>query len=397
MKILRYPLILIWFAILPALYPQAKSVVEGRLTNGTNPSITARGVELDVIGLGSGMSVIRTVMTDSSGHFRIEGLPDNQELLIRANYKGVTYHSQVHIPPSGKASMKIEVYEPADSMRDIPVEEAQIVFQMAGNQLKAVGTIQFNNKTKPPRTFVSPQGSFRVAKPPGILEPPQMRASASGSSMPLVQPALESADGTSYYSLYPLRPGITTFEVQELLPYTNRNYQYVAKFYQDIAALKIGVIPLDLVVSGNGLSKVASDSQKNFAVYAAPPIQAGSEMVWSFSGGTPISEPQSSETESEPSIQTMPNDIERNALIIGPLLLMGFVLALWYAFNHSQERLPPDRMSPKLRERREQLLNSIAEMDHRYETHSIGRQEFLKQRDMSKRALLRISQLLKKK
>jgi hypothetical protein len=397
MKILRYPLILIWFAILPALYPQAKSVVEGRLVNGTNPSITARAVELDVIGLGSGMSIIQTASTDSFGHFRIEGLPENQDLLIRANYKGATYHGSVHTLPSGKASLNIEVYEATDSMKDIPVGEAQIVFQTVKNQLKAVGTIQFNNKTKPPRTFVSPEGSFRVSKPPGILEPPQMRATASGSSRPLVQAALESADGKSYYSLYPLRPGITTFEVQELLPYTNRNYKYVTKFYQDISELKIGVIPQDLVVSGNGLSKIASDSQKNFAVYASPPIQAGSEMVWNFSGGTPVPEPQSSETESEPSIQAMPNDIERNSLIIGPLLLMGFVLALWYAFNHSQERLPADGMSPKLRERREQLLDSLAEMDHRHETHSMGQQEFLKQREVSKRELRRIFQLLKKK
>jgi hypothetical protein len=330
---------IIWLAILPYAYPQAKGVVEGRLINGTNPSISARGIELDVMGLGSGMNVIRTATADSSGHFRIEGLPENQELLIRANYKGANYHSPIKIPLAGKASVEIEVFEPADSMKDISVEGMQIVFQMVGDQLKAVESVQFNNKTKPPRTFIGPEGSFRISKPPGILEPPLMRVTAPGSKMPLVQSALESADGKSYYSLYPLRPGITTFEAQELLPYTNRNYKYVTRFYQNISELKVGVIPRDIDVSGNGLSKIDGDSQKNFTVYASSPIKAGTELVWTFSGGTPDSEPQPSETEGEPSIQTVPNDIERNALIIGPLLLLGFVLALWYAFNHSRNRM----------------------------------------------------------
>jgi hypothetical protein len=397
MKILRYPLVLFWLMMLPAAYPQANGVVEGRLVNGTNPSLIARGVEMDVIGLGSGMSIIRTATTDSSGHFRIEGLPENQELLVRANYKGANYHSPTSIRSGSKASVEIEVFEPTDSFKDIQVEGAQIAFQMLGDQLKAVETVTFNNKSKPPRTFVNPEGSFRVSKPPGILEPPLMRVTASGSSRPLVQSALESADGQSYYSQYPLRPGTTTFEVQELLPYPNHSYTYVTRFYQDIDALKIGVLPQDLVVSGNGLSKIETNTQKNFAVYGSPPIKAGSELVWTFSGGTLASEPESSEAAGDSTIQTRPNSVERNSLIIGPLLLMGFVLVLWYAFNHSRNALPANVDFRQLRDRREQLLNSIAEMDRRYETHSMDRQEFLRQRDANKRELRRISLLLKKK
>jgi hypothetical protein len=340
MKLLRFSLALIWFSILPAAYPQAKGVIEGSLMNGTNPSISAQGIELEVRELGGGMNIIRTATADSSGYFRIEGLPENQELLIRANYKGANYHSPINIPLAGKASVKIEVFEPTDSMKDIQVEGTQMAFQMAGDHLKAVETIQFNNKSKPPRTFVSPKGSFRISKPPGILEPPLMRATAPGASMPLVQSAMESADGKSYYSLYPLRPGVTMFEVQELLPYANRNYRYVTRSYHDISELKIGVIPQDLVLSGNGISKIEADSQKSFAIYASSPVKAGTELVWTFSGGTPDSESDSPETEGEPSVQTMPNDIERNAMIICPLLLLGFILALWYAFNRSQNRKP---------------------------------------------------------
>ena len=119
---------------------------------------------------------------------------------------------------TGRASADIEVYEPTTSMKDIRVERAQMAFQLAGDQLRSLETLTFNNQTKPPRTFASPEGAFRISKSAGIMEIPQIRVTAPGSSMPVVQPALESADGQSYYSQYPLRPGTTTFEVQQTLP-----------------------------------------------------------------------------------------------------------------------------------------------------------------------------------
>jgi hypothetical protein len=137
--------------------------------------------------------------------------------------------------------------------------------------------------------------------------------------MPLVQSLLDSPDGKSYYTLYPLRPGITSIEVKELLPYANGNYKYVTRFYHDIPELKIGITPSALVVSGNGLSYIETDAQNDFAIYTSSPIKEGAELAWTFQN----------------SVQTVPSDIERNAMIIGSLLLLGFVLALWHAFNRS--------------------------------------------------------------
>jgi hypothetical protein len=398
MKILRFPILLFWLTFLPAAYPQQKGVVEGRLIDRTDPSIVPRGVELEVIELGAGMSIIRVDKTDSSGRFRIEGLPENQRLMIRADYKGANYHSQFSFNDAGKATVEIEVYEPTTSMKEIKVEGIQMAFQAQGDQLKSLETVTFNNQTNPPRTFMNPEGNFRISKPPGILEPPQIRVTAPGSSLPLVQSALESADGQSYYSLYPLRPGVTIFEVQLLLPYANRSYTYIKKFYQDAGPIDIGVIPQDLALSGTGLSKIQTDAQRNFSVYLSAPVKAGSKVEWTFTGGTAVSEPGASEGAGEPTITTMPNDVEQNALIIGPLLLLGFILVLWYAFNHfrSGSQSGMDVRLRQLKDMKEQLLNSVAELDRRHEEHSIGRQEFLKKREEDKQQLRRISLLLKK-
>jgi hypothetical protein len=396
---LRFPLILFWLIVMPVVYAQTKGVVEGKLIVQTDPSIIARDVDLEVIELGGGMSTIRTAKTDSAGRFRIEGLPENQMVMIRASYKGAKYNSHVRFDSAGKAYVEISVFEPTDSMKDIQVEEAQLVFEMAGDQLKVTETFIFNNKTLPPRTYIHPESTFRFSKPPGLLAPPQMSIAASRSSMPLIQAAQESADGKSYYSLYPMRPGVTAFEVQEMLPYTNRNFTYAGKFYHDINALSIVAIPQDLTVSGKGLGEKETDSKNNAARYASPPVKAGTELTLTLSGGTPIPESESTEAASNSTIQTVANDISRYALIIGPLLLMAFILALWYAFNRSRNgSLPAANFNTRqLREQRERLLNSIAEMDHRHETNPVGGQELLKQRAEHKLELRRILLLLKKK
>lgn len=395
------PAIMAWIIpfllILPKAYPQQKGVVEGRLINRTNPSIVASGVDLDVIALSGGMSIIKTATTDSSGKFHIEGLDANEPLMIRANYKSANYHGRVSFDASGRAYLEIDVFEPTASMKGIQTNAVRMAFQLSGNQLTCLENVSFDNRTKPPKTYVSPEGSFRFSKPPGILDPPKIEVTAPGSSMPLIQSALESPDGQSYYSAYPLRPGITTFEARQVMPYENRSYTFVKKFYQDIDTLEIGVTPQDMVLSGQGLSKIRTDPQNNFAVYRSIPVQAGLEVIWTFSGGTAVTEPAASETAADINVRKVPNGVSQYALVVGPLLLIGFMSVLWFAFNRMQRSSPKgmDISTHQLKERREQLLNHIAGLDHQYETHSLSRQKYVRQREEGKRRLGRISQLLK--
>jgi hypothetical protein len=326
--------VLFWLMILPAAYSQQNGVVEGRLINRTDSSITAPGIELEVIELGAGMSILRVETTDSLGRFRIEGLPADRRLMVRANYKGANYHSLVTFDSEGRAVVNIEVYEPTTSLESIKVVRAQMAFQAAGDQLRSLETVTVSNNTNPPRTFTNPEGNFRISKPPGILEPPEIRVTSPGSSMPVVQTALESPDGQSYYSLYPLRPGRTVFEVQNLLPYANRRYEYVKKFYWDMGPIDIGVFPQDMALAGENLTKIQTDVANNIAVYESPAVRAGTEVVWTFSGGTPAAGQAATEASRDSMIVDMPNFVGRNAAVIGPLLLLGLVLVLWYAYNH---------------------------------------------------------------
>jgi hypothetical protein len=372
-------------------------VVEGRLVDRTDPSIVGAKVDLDVIGFAGGMSILKSATTDSSGKFRIDGLPMDQMLMIRANYKGANYHGQVKFDASGRANVEIEIYEPTSSTKDIRIEGLRMAFQLSGGRLQSLQTISFDNRTAPPRTFMSTEGNFRFSKAPGILEPPKVDVSGPGAVMPLSQSPLESPDGLSYYSLYPLRPGITTFEIQEVLPYTNHTYTYRKKFYQDVDSFQIGVIPADVTLTGDGLTRMHVDGQKNFAVYSGGPVKAGTEVAWTFSGGTPVAQPAPAETAGESKVKPAPTYVGQNSLIIGPLLLMGFVVVLWYAYNNLQiPSQSSDARTKELKERREHLLNSLANLENQYESQTLDRREYVRQREQGKRQLRRIFLLLNK-
>jgi len=380
---------------------QSQGIVEGRLTNGTDPSLVPADVDLDVISLSNGMSIIKSGKTGREGKFRFDGLPTDAEIMIRAGYESASYLARATFDNMGKASVEIQVYETTKSMNNIQAQAVRIAFQSTGDRLHATETISFNNQTKPPQTFMNEEGNYRFSKPSDILEVPDMEVTAPGSSMPLAQTPLESPDGQSYYSIYPLRPGVTTFEVLQILPYENKSYTYRKKFFYDVESFDIGVIPSDLDLSGEGLTKIQTDTQKNFSIYRGGAIKAGTEVIFALSGGTTTPGAQSSgETpdSNQTTVRSFPNAVGLNAATIVSLLLMGFVLILWYAFNYSRPHAKGNRKSDArgLKEQYERVLNFLAVLEHQYETQSLDRSEYIRQNEQGKRLLRRISELLNK-
>jgi hypothetical protein len=389
--------------LLPFARAQGQGVVEGRVINGTNPAKVPAKLQLEVIKLGSGMSALTSAVTDAAGKFRIEGVPADAPLLIRAAYQSVNYYGQASFDAAGRAQLEIQIYEPTTSMQGIRLESVQIAFKLGNEGLRSLESYTFLNETQPSQSLVRADGNFRFSKAPGILEPPRIDVTGPGSSMPVTQAPLESADGQSYYSMYPLRPGSTTFDVAQALPYENQRYSYRKIFYQDTPALNIGVSPHDMTVTGAGLTKTQTDTTRDFAVYSTGPIKAGTEMVWTFSGGTPVAEAPASVPAAEPGagprVQPMPTLIARNAMLLGPLMLIGFIVVLWYAQNHGAVASGPgqDARARELKERREQLLNFVAALDVRYESQALDRREYLRRREHGNRQLRRIAMLLAKK
>ncbi len=385
-----------------AMYAQGQGVVDGRIINATNPANVLARVSVDVIGLAGGMSVLKSATTDATGKFHIDGLPTNGPLLIRATYGAVSYYGQTGLDGSSKAQVEIQVYEPTTSWQGITVEKPQIASKLTVNGLRINESYTIKNETKPPRGLMRDDGNFRFSKAPGILQPPDLSISGSAVSMPVSQPPLESSDGQSYYSLYPLRPGITTFNIEQIVPYQNGSYTYRKKFYRDVSSVEIGVMPREMKLSGDGVSKVQDNEAENYTLYSVGPIKAGTEVVWTFTGGTPVVEAPAPEASPAPAdgtgIRPMPTLVGQNAMIIGPLLLISLVIVLWYAHHRV---LTPSGNSQEVRvrelkARREHLLNYIVTLDEKYERQAMDRRHYSRLREQAKRHLRRIAMLLSK-
>ncbi len=389
---------LVVLALTPVVHAQGDGVVDGQLVNGTSPKIVAANVDLDVVGLGGGMRILKSLTTDAAGRFRVDGLPTDSPVLIRANYKSVNYNERVNFDSSGRAKLELTVFEPTDSTKNIALEGFRLAMELTGDQLRSLEECSFNNRTSPPKSFMSQEGSFRFSKIPGIATPPRVDVAGPGAVMPLAQNPLESADGSYYYSLYPLRPGVTKFEIEQAFHYQEHKFVLRKKFFYDIDSFQIGVVPADLNLSGDGLQKVQEDTQRNFAVYSGGPVKAGTEAVWTFSGGTPVVEQQPTPATGETKIRPMPTSVGQNALVIGPLVLMGFISILWFAFNQlkSSPAQSGDSHIREIRDRQNRLVDFLARLDGRYEEKSIDRREYLAQREQAKRQLRQIAALLGK-
>ena len=389
-------------ALGPAAALLAQGVIEGQLVNGTDPKIKPKGAEIDVIQLGGGgLNALKSAVTDAEGRFRVEGLPTSDPLLVRANYLAVNYNGRPSFDASGRARLEITVYETTAKFDGIRVDDVRLGFQLDGEHLRALETYTFVNDTRPARTFSSPDGTFRFTKPEGLEQMPGVTVTAPGSTMPLQQSPLESADGKSYYSLFPLRPGKTTFEVQYTLPYHDRRYELRKTFYRDVPSYQIGIAPHDLALAGAGLEKTHSEAKRNFAIFSGGAVKSGAELVWSFSGGSPQSSPpqDSAAGEGESKIRPMQDMIGRHALVLGPLMLAILIAILWWAHNSvaaKAQKIEAAR-TKELRARRDALLDRIASLDDRFEGGAIERRDYARQREQSKRQLRRIAALLGKK
>jgi hypothetical protein len=95
----------------------------------------------------------------------------------------------------------------------------------------------------------------------------------------------------------------------------------------------------------------------------------------------------------------MPNEVGRNALLIGPLLLMAMIAVLWYAHNTIVLRPAkgPDTPTRELRARRDSLLEVIDQLDASSEEGTLERREHARRREAAKRQLRRVIMLLGKK
>ena len=175
----------------------------------------AAGDEVVLLSLGQGMQEAGRTKADAKGNFSFK-LDDAQAPhLIRVIHQEVTYH---RMAPPGTTSVDVDVYDVGKKIDGIEVVADIMRVQAAQGQLDVMRAFAVQNNSKPPRTQMNERNlEFYVPEGSQIL---QSEATTQNGNPLNTAPVPVDDKKTRYSFLFPLRPGITQFEVEYKLPYT---------------------------------------------------------------------------------------------------------------------------------------------------------------------------------
>jgi hypothetical protein len=176
----------------------------------------AAGDEVVLLKLGEGMEEAGRTKTDSGGHFTFK-LDDAQAPhLVRAIHQEVTYH---RMAPPGTTSVELEVYDAAKKIEGISVVADIMRVQADQGELIVVREFGVQNSSKPPRTQMNERNlEFNVPGGAQIISDSATATTEGGN--PLKSAPVPEGEKDRYSFIFPLRPGLTRFEVAYQLPYS---------------------------------------------------------------------------------------------------------------------------------------------------------------------------------
>lgn len=196
------------------------SLVAAQTLTGTVKNATtgkpAVGDEIVLLKLGQGMEEAGRTTTDAKGQF-IFKLDDAQSPhLVRAIHQDVTYH---RMAPPGTTSVELEVYDVAKKIEGITVLADIMRIQAAQGQIEVVREFGVQNTSNPPRTQMNERNlEFYVPNGAQIIADSATATTENGN--PLKSAPVPEGEKNRYSFIFPLRPGLTRFEVAYQLPYS---------------------------------------------------------------------------------------------------------------------------------------------------------------------------------
>ena len=192
----------------------AAQTLTGTVKNATTNK-PAAGDEVVLLKLAQGMEEAGRTKTDAKGQFSFR-LDDAQSPhLVRAIHQDVTYH---RMAPPGTTSVALDVYDVAKKIDGIAVVADIMRVQVEQGQLEVMRAFAVQNTSKPPRTQMNERNlEFYVPEGAKVIDGSAMTA---GGQPITSAPVPESEKKDRYSFVFPLRPGITQFQVAFTLPYS---------------------------------------------------------------------------------------------------------------------------------------------------------------------------------
>ena len=204
---------LLMFVLVAASLASAQTLT-GTVKNSTTGK-PASGDEVVLLSLGQGMEETGRTKADAKGNFSFDLKNSQGPHLVRAIHQGVTYH---RMAPPGTTSIEVEVYDVGKKIEGINVVADIMRIQTEQGQLEIMRQFAVENTSKPPRTQMNERNlEFYVPEGAKIVDGSAM---TEGGNPLTTAPVPVDDKKTRYAFLFPLRPGMTRFEVAYQLPYT---------------------------------------------------------------------------------------------------------------------------------------------------------------------------------
>jgi hypothetical protein len=266
------------FLLLASAAAQAGTVT-GVVHNGTNGNKAAAGVDVLLIQLQGGMSIVANTKTDSDGryHFDHPGIGQGP-MLIRAVYRGVFFHQPL---TPGTSTVDVTIYEPTTNPAAIEVPLRLLVFQPNNDKLMVGEEYSIQNNSNPPAAYFKQDGNFEFTIPQGA-ELDQV-STFGPSGMPVRQGTIDKGKGR-YAIAYAFQPGQNGVRISYILPYAGNHAQFRESSTYDAQRVLL-VIPPTMQVASAGFN--SAGTEQGFNVFSKESMKTGNGFDVTVSGTAP--------------------------------------------------------------------------------------------------------------
>ena len=268
----------IFLSFLLYSFAATAQTISGTVMNGTTHT-PAAGDQVTLLKLAGGMDEEASTKANAQGKFSFKVSETNTPRLLKVEHQNVSYMQQVR--PNGAqrdlSNLQVTVFNVVPKANLSLVDDSQ-VFQADQNSLHVIRIFRVRNTATPPVT----QGQFEFTLPEGANID---RAQAVGSSgMPTIANTVKLSQANRYAFDFPVRPGMTQYELVYTLPYSG---SYKAKIPIEVQAEKFYVItPRGMNFSGSEFQedRWPLEPNMNVATHSLQQVAQNKQVSFEISG-----------------------------------------------------------------------------------------------------------------
>jgi hypothetical protein len=264
----------------------------GTVKNSTTNK-PAAGDEVVLLKLAQGMEEAARTKTDAQGHFTFKFDDAQSPHLVRAIHQEVTYH---RMAPPGTTSVELDVYDVGKKIDGVSVVADIMRIQDATQgQIEIVREFFVQNNSKPPRTQMSERNlEFYVPNGARIIQDSASATTENGN--PLKSAPVPEGEKNRYSFIFPLRPGLTRFEVAYQLPYSGSANLDPKSVYplEHFGVMLPKAMQFTAAAPAAGFKSGPYPNEPNATLEVASNTTPGQNLAFQISGEGTLEEPQAS-------------------------------------------------------------------------------------------------------